>query len=179
MYRVKFDEREKIWSGLDLEPLYNAKVSVGRVILDALQRNPKKVLQVNDNNYFSLTAEDIRLKSIRTAQNLQKLGCKTNDVIGIVARNTHHLTPIILAAFYLGCPLSILEPHCKETDIVQRFGLTNPNIVFCDLNMFETVKASLNKLKKNCNIFTFEGQHDSSIGVEALFIDTFVEESFL
>lgn len=179
MYKVKFNEQEKVWSGLDFPPLYNTKVSVGRVILDTLERNPKKVLQVNDNNYISLTAEDIRLKSIRTAQNLQKLGCKTNDVIGIVARNTHHLTPIVLAAFYLGCPLSILEPHCKETDIVQRFGLTKPDIVFCDLNVFDTVKSSLNKLQNKYKIFTFEGQHDSSIGVEALFIDTFVEESFL
>lgn len=179
MYRVKFDEKEKIWSGLDFPPLYNSKVSLGRVILSALERNPKKVLQVSDNNYFSLTADDIRLKSIRTAQNLQKLGCKTNDTIGIVAHNTHHLTPIVLAAFYLGCPLSIIEPHCKETDIVQRFGLTKPNFVCCDLNVFERVKSGLNKLQNKCQIFTFEGQHDSSIGVEALFIDTFVEESFL
>lgn len=179
MYKVTFNEKEKIWSGLDFPPLYNSKVSIGRVIIDTLERNPKKVLQVNDNNYMSLTAEDIRLKTIRTAQNLQKLGLKTNDVIGIVAGNTHHLTPIVLAAFCLGCPLSPLDPHYKESDIVQRYEITKPNIVFCDISVLETIKSSLKKLNNKCKIFTFDGQHDSAIAVEAIFIDTFTEENFV
>lgn len=46
MYRTIFDEKLKQWSGLPKIALYNPNVSVGQVILEALDRAPQKMGQV-------------------------------------------------------------------------------------------------------------------------------------
>lgn len=43
-----------------------------------------------------MSFDEIRIKSIRAAQNLQKRGYKRSQVVGIIAKNSHHLAPGIL-----------------------------------------------------------------------------------
>lgn len=47
MYRTIYDKDTKVWTGLRKLPLYHPNVSVGQVILEALDRNPLKIGQVN------------------------------------------------------------------------------------------------------------------------------------
>lgn len=46
MFSTHYDEDAKLWSGRAVVPLYNPKVSVGQVALDALFRHGSKVAQV-------------------------------------------------------------------------------------------------------------------------------------
>lgn len=46
-YSTIFDEKTKTWKGLPKVPKYNANVSVGQVVLEALSREPNKIGQVN------------------------------------------------------------------------------------------------------------------------------------
>lgn len=48
MYRTIYDKEIKEWSGIRKYPLYHPNVSVGQVILEALNRNPQKIGQVNN-----------------------------------------------------------------------------------------------------------------------------------
>lgn len=56
---------------------------------------------------------EIRKKTIRAAQHLHKMGFGKDDVIGIVARNHHHLAPIVFASIALAAPLNPMDPNFK------------------------------------------------------------------
>lgn len=56
-----------------------------------------------------MTKLTIRKRTVACAQNLTKLGCTTNDCIGIIARNSSNLTPLIFGALCIGAPVSPLD----------------------------------------------------------------------
>lgn len=51
------------------------------------------IFKISDNNGIRMTFDEIRIKSIRFAQNLQARGYKSQQVFGIVAKNSHHVAP--------------------------------------------------------------------------------------
>lgn len=56
---------------------------------------------------------EIRMKSIRAAEHLHNMGYGKNDIIGIVARNHHHLAPIVFASFAIAAPVNPMDPNFK------------------------------------------------------------------
>lgn len=56
-----------------------------------------------------MTKAEALKRTLRCAQNLQKLGCSQDDCIGIVARNHHNLTPLLYAALCIGVPVTPLD----------------------------------------------------------------------
>lgn len=46
MLSTKFDSKNKLWKGNEITPIYNAKVSLGQVILKVLEVNGPKFSQV-------------------------------------------------------------------------------------------------------------------------------------
>lgn len=61
-----------------------------------------------------MTNEDIRIKTIRAAIQLIKLGYKVGDVFGFYARNTEHLTPIIFASLTIGVACNAIDVSFKK-----------------------------------------------------------------
>lgn len=51
------------------------------------------------------------MKTIRAAEHLHKMGYGKNDIIGIVAKNHHHLAPIVFASFAIAAPISPMDPN--------------------------------------------------------------------
>lgn len=47
MYRTHYNKEEKLWSGDDLTPIYNPKVSLGEIIFQSLRVNGSRIAQVN------------------------------------------------------------------------------------------------------------------------------------
>lgn len=119
------------------------------------------------------------MKTIRAAQNLKMRGCKSKQVIGIMAANSDYLTPIVYAAFCLGCPISALSSCVDKSDVVRMFGMTEPTVVFCDVEVHDLVKQSLDELKNAAKFFTFNGTKGGSEPVENLFAKTKMEERFM
>lgn len=58
-----------------------------------------------------MTLKEVRLNAIRCAKNLSKINFTQNDRIAIIARNHHHLTPLTLAALFIGCPIAPLDVY--------------------------------------------------------------------
>lgn len=52
MYKTIYNEETNLWTGLNKVPLYNLNVSVGQVVLEALDRDPDSLGQVP--NFFLL-----------------------------------------------------------------------------------------------------------------------------
>lgn len=135
--------------------------------------------QISDNDGIRLTFEEIRIKSIRAAQNLQQRGYNSGKVFGILARNSHHLAPIVFASFNLGCPVSGLDTSFGRTELLHMLNITKPTILFCDVEKYDLVKECLIELESNAKVFTFGGSTYGSEPVENLFSDTKNERMFV
>lgn len=136
-------------------------------------------LQINENNGIQLTNEAIRLKTIRAAQNITKLGFMKGDMIGIMARNGHNLAPIVFAAMSIGCPLSTLDPTFDKIAILHMLGITKPKMIFCDHDDVINLHEILNDANILVPLYSFNGSTAYSQAVEDLLEPTYIEHQFL
>lgn len=126
-----------------------------------------------------MTFEDIRLKTIRAAQNLQDRGYKPNQVFGIMAENVANLPPIVFASLCLGCPINAMHTGVEKPNIVRMFEMTKPSLIFCDIKVYDLVEECLKKLGNNAKVFTFNGTKGNSESVDCLLNGTGIEEEFV
>lgn len=126
-----------------------------------------------------MTYDEIRLKIIRAAQNLQKRGYHAKEVFGVVAKNSHYLAPIVFASIGIGCAVNTLDPSYKKPELLHMLKTTKPALIFCDIETFDLVKECLNELNSNAKIFTFGGSKDGAEQVENLFVETNHENDFV
>lgn len=120
----------------------------------------------------------MRRQTIRAALNLQKLGCEKGDIIGICARNSHYVAPIVFASICIGCPLNPLDPSFTRPELMHMLSITKPKIVFCDVDIYNLMRECLDDLKNDAIVFTFSGQTADSVPVENLFDEVEGENSF-
>lgn len=107
------------------------------------------------------------MKTVRAAQNIQKLGCLPTDVVGFsgIDRN---LAPVVCASFCLGCPINTLSPAFGKADMVHNLKITKPKLMFCNVESYEFVSECLNEVGNDARIFTLDGQVGDSNSVEQL-----------
>ncbi len=118
------------------------------------------------------------LRTVRVAQNLQKLGYSKGDVFGYSVIN-RNLAPIIYAAFCLGCPVNTLSPVFGKVDMIHTMKISKPKVMFCDVERYEFVSECLREAASEAKIFTFGGTANDSFAVENLFAETGSEHRFL
>lgn len=125
-----------------------------------------------------MTNAELRLKTVRAALKLQELGFMKNDVLAVVAKNNHDLVPLVFAAFCLGCPVNALGISFDQSELVHMLGITKPKGVFCEVENFDVVEASLRELQNDSPIFTFEKKVAGSISVDSFFRECINENSY-
>lgn len=171
MFKSHYNSKTKVWKGIDLPLLYHPKISIGRVIFNALERDCDKITQITYDDNKRLTSGEIKLYSIRIALNLQKNGLKMNDCVGIIARNSTYIGSAVFASLVIGCPVNPLDTTFTSDDIIHMFKLTRPKIIFCDSNMINKLRSALLELENDALIV--------SIGERVLgchYIDDYIEE---
>lgn len=109
--QTTYDPSTKTWSGDQLPPTFHPNVNAAHVLLEALHRNPDFIGQINENNGLMLTNRDIARNTIRLANNLQKLGIQSGDVVAVIAENHHHLASLVFASIALAAPVNFLGPE--------------------------------------------------------------------
>ena len=133
MNKTIYDSKEKEWSGPAVRPLFSSNISVGQAVLWMLDRDPDHIgqvselsrlfqedwctfllIQISENNGVVLTNGEIRLRTIRVAQNITKLGYKKGEMFAIAARNSQNVSAIYFASLALGCPVNTLDPTFNE-----------------------------------------------------------------
>lgn len=100
-------------------------------------------------------------------------------MFGLVAKNSHHVAPIVFASLSLGCPINTLDTGFNNPEMLHMLGISRPKIVFCDVEVFELVLTCLQKLQIDAKIYTFGGTSGDSIAVEDLFAETHFESEFM
>lgn len=126
-----------------------------------------------------MTFDDIKIKTIRAAQNLQALGFVRDQVFGILARNSHDLAPIVFASIAIGCPVQTLDPSFGRTELVHILKLTEPVLMFCDIDCYELLNQCLIELGIAAKLYTIGGTKGRSELVESLFKVTHKEDQFM
>lgn len=84
-----------------------------------------------------------------------------------------------MALLSTGHAFNTLDPAFKEAEITYMLGITKPKLIFSDLESYETVQHSLQKLNNDAEIFTFCGQIGDSRAVDGLFAETGRESEFM
>lgn len=125
------------------------------------------------------TFDDILTKTIRAAQNLQKLDLEAKSVVGILANNGPDLAPIIFASMCLGYPVSPIDPIFGKSELKSLIVITKPKIFFCDANLYDILESCLRDLNIVAQIYTLNGVRRSSTAVDVLFATTNNENSFV
>lgn len=121
----------------------------------------------------------MRLRTIRAAQNILKLGFQENDVFSIIAGNSENVAPIVFASMSIGCPLNTLDPSFGTFEVAHMFKMAKPKLIFCDLNKLEVVLNSLEQLNMNAMIFTFGESTEHSQNIDELLNETGDEQEFV
>lgn len=126
-----------------------------------------------------LTFDEIRLSTIRIAQNLRCQGYKPKQVIGIMADNSDYLSSIVFASFCLGCPINALSTLVGKQDVMRMYAITEPSVVFCDVHVYDMIEECLNELGNKAKIYTFNGTKGNSEAIENLLQATGTEVNFM
>ena len=126
-----------------------------------------------------MTFSEIRQKTIRAAQNLQKRGYESKQVFALMAKNSHHVAPIVFGSISIGCPVNTLDTSFKQAELNHMLTTIKPVIMFCDVDVYDLVKECLVELKNDAKIFTFGGSKGEAEPVENLFSESPNEEYFM
>lgn len=172
-----FNSETMIWEGPKVEYDFAPDTSIGAELLKRLAETPDRVLHICHDDGVSTTCEETRIASIRVAQNLKKLGFKQGDVFGFICRNGSKLPAVIYGSICLGAPINPLDVASKKDGISHMFKQTKPKLVFCDADVYETVKLALGELENDATIVTME-KIDGVMNIDELFAPTGSEDSF-
>ncbi|CAD7089735.1 unnamed protein product [Hermetia illucens] len=159
-----FNAEKKIWSGRKVKPIYNPKLTIGELIRSTLQRNPKRIGQIYDDNGVQLTNGELLLRSYKIGYHLmERWNLQNTDVVGLIARNTENLAPLVFGLFFCGVSVNTLDTSFSKDEIVNIFKFTKPKLVFCDADMYQAVKDCLEILGNPAAIYTVTGKLEEQL----------------
>lgn len=174
-----YDEESKIWSGPVTDYPYSPNTTFGEIILQKLQEFPEKTAQISDDDGYMMSCEEMRTLCIRVAQHLTSRGFIPGDIVGIVAKNSTYLAPVVFGCFLAGLPVNTLDPQFEKDDIVHMFKQTKPQLIFCDADCLRNVQEALLELEESPKVFTLLEEVAGMNYVEEIFSETGTEEEFV
>ncbi|XP_062539037.1 uncharacterized protein LOC134207332 [Armigeres subalbatus] len=179
-----YDPSTKVWSGLPRKPFFNPNQSLGDLIFQILERNAEKVVQINADSGVKVTGAEMRLRSIRIAQNLIKLGYSatklgSEDKFAMIVRNGEHTASVAFACFALGIPVSTLDPTFDRDDLSHMLGIVKPKVIFCENEVLDTLFAACDAIAISPRVFLMEKDVEGYDHLNTLLEPTNNEEAFV
>lgn len=119
---VKYDADNKEWFGPDLAEMgMDIMMPFGEYLLNKLKQHGDKLIQVNGStdvtsnltetlpfkqiNHdtgYRMNCTEMRLKSLKVAQQLDKVGIRRGDYVTIIADDSDNLASVYIAALAMG-----------------------------------------------------------------------------
>lgn len=106
-------------------------------------------------------------------------GYNSKQVFGVLAKNSHHLAPVVFASLAIGCAVNTLDPQFKKNELLHMLKTTKPKLMFCDIEAYELVIECLRELGNDAKVFTIGGRKSGSDSIECLFAETGNEMDFV
>lgn len=176
-----YDSQAKLWLSRHPPAPFKAETGLGQLILDVLGKiSPSKVIQLDTDTGVLLTAEELRLRIVRVAQNLSGLGFRRGDMAAVACSNSENLAPLALGLMVAGVPFIALPTvGFNGDDLGHLMGLVQPKLVICDDSVYKQVLDGAGKaLKMKPVIFAVESERENVRKVEELLQGTGTEGDF-
>ncbi|XP_017085136.2 LOW QUALITY PROTEIN: 4-coumarate--CoA ligase 2 [Drosophila eugracilis] len=170
-----YDADLRIWSGGKLEYYFDPHLSIGEIIFQEMRRHPQLIAQISATENTILTRADLHANSMHVASYLRSLDLFQSDVVGIIARNTTHISAVAYACFFNGIAFHSLNFLFEQSTIEKLFNITKPRIIFCDGDEFDKVRAATAQL--DVKIVTMRNHPSDSIRIDEV-LATPIEENF-
>ncbi|XP_062537436.1 uncharacterized protein LOC134205833 [Armigeres subalbatus] len=175
-----YDEDEQLWRGRDIPEIYNPNQSIGQLIWSLLNRAPWKIAQISAESGVRVTYSEMRLRSIRAAQNLAMIvGLEKGDMVTIVSRNNEKVAPVVFGCFMLGTPINTLDPGFRRDDFAHMFETTKPKCVICEGDLVHEVVAGCEMVGIAPELIVFGTRINGYGKVDDLLVETGTEKHFL
>lgn len=147
-----FDPISGILHGKKLPQIFNDNVSVGQVLLNVFHKKPEKVIQVCDDDGVEITCSQMKEMMTNIAKNLKKIGFKSGDIAGLIAKNSTYVTPVVFACLLLRLPINPVDTSFSVNKIVEIYRTTKPKIFFCDHSIADKLLAALAILESEAQV---------------------------
>lgn len=175
-----FDEDEQTWRGRNVPPLCNPNQGVGQLVWRLLDRAPWKIAQISAETNRRVTYHEMRLRSIRVAQNLSAIvGIEKGDMVTIVARNNENVAPIVFGCFMLGTPMNTLDPGFHREDFAHMFESIKPKLVICEGDLVDEMVGAFEMVGIEPELIVFGPRINGYGKVDDLLVETGTEKYFL
>lgn len=163
-----------------MAPLCDPNRNFGEVLLELLERNPDKPVQIDADTGHVMSRGELRLRAIRIAQHLKDdFGYGTNDIVTIAAMYSENLVPLSVALQCAAIAYDAINPDFNVRDMVAFMQRTQSRMVFCDVQNYETVRdAAREAVEGDVRIFTLNGSVEGALSVDALLGETGREHEF-
>lgn len=129
------------------------------------------ILQINAANGAQITHGEMCNRTIRVAQNIQKLNYGKNDIFAIVVKNSLDADSLLMGLLCAGHTFTVLDPSHGEIKLIQMLEIISPKVVFTEPESLALVKKCLMKLRNG-------GQISNPAGFADLFAETGIEGEF-
>ncbi|XP_058443734.1 uncharacterized protein LOC131425681 [Malaya genurostris] len=173
-----YDSENRTWSGRNVPLLYNPNQSIGEFVWQILSRAPWKIAQISADSGVRVTYHEMRLRSVRVAQNLASIGYETGDVMTIISRNNQNLAPVVFGCFMLGLSINSLDPKFHRDDFAHMFATVKPKVVTCEGDLIEEVKAACEMANIEPNLIVFGPRVNGYTRVDDLLVETGLERQY-
>ncbi|XP_053667168.1 uncharacterized protein LOC128716273 [Anopheles marshallii] len=158
-----YDGEQKLWYGERLPSVLNPAAGIGRIVLDLLARCPDRVIQINADTGRKTTCGEMRLRIIRVALHLRRLGYKRGDFVSLACGNGENVVPVLIGCWVLGLAVNPLAPIFGRDDFEHMMKQTQSSLVFCDPANREVVaEAARNAIRSKVQLFVM-GKGTSSV----------------
>ncbi|EDW71221.1 uncharacterized protein [Drosophila virilis] len=172
---ISYEPDVKVWSGKYEAPYFSPDLSVGEITFNEMRRHPQLIAQISVSENTTLTREELFLNSQRIASYMRNLDLHQSDVVGIIARNTTHISAVVYACIFNGIAFHSLNVNYVPGTIEKLFSITEPKLIFCDGDEYEKVKTATAKL--NVKLITMRNHKPGSISIQDL-LATPIEKDF-
>ncbi|XP_017007312.2 uncharacterized protein Acsx3 [Drosophila takahashii] len=159
-----YDADLKVWSGGKLEYYFDPHLSIGEIIFQEMRRHPQLIAQISATENTILTRAELHANSMHVASFMRSEGLLQSDVVGIIGRNTTHMSAVAYACFFNGIAFHSLNISYEQSTIEKLFEITKPRLIFCDGDEFEKVRAATSQL--DVKIITMRNHHRDSIRID-------------
>lgn len=176
----KYDSSSKTWSG-PVEPrIFNPEANLGQVILNLLSRTPAKVIQINADTGYEMTCAEMKLRIVRVALNLRRLGYRKGDLVTLVCTNTDNVVPVYVGCVVMGLVINPLAPVFNRDDLAHMMRMTQSKIVLCDENNREVVEQAVTEaIQMKPRIYVMGVGSGDASSIDELHVPVEGEESFV
>ncbi|XP_026727212.1 luciferin 4-monooxygenase-like [Trichoplusia ni] len=157
----------------------NENYHLGHLIFDGLRARPNAICQIDAATDKSETNASVLSRSIQLARCFRKFGAKPGFRLALGGNNHLDLHIPYYAAHFNGMPVTGVDPHFKLNQLKTLFKICEPDIAFCEKDMFDTYVNAAKDLGLNVKIVHYGEGEDSMAKFIEQYDDGQKDEEFL